>query len=165
MKKPGVILAAILLLSAAFAGAQERVPLITLNKLEQRLGNGGDTTFVINLWATWCAPCVSELPHFERLQQTYASKPLRVLLVSLDRKEKHDAVVNFIESKGLKSEVLLLDEKDEQYFIPKISQHWSGAIPATLFVNTQRGIQVFREQEFDYEQLENDYLSIVHQNN
>ncbi len=142
---------------------QKHVPLVTLDKLEKRLENSGDTTFVVNLWATWCAPCVAEMPHFEKLQQNYQSAPLKVLFVSLDTKHNQATVTKFVHERGLKNEVLLLDEKNEQYFIDKISTEWSGAIPATLFVNTSKGIRVFKEQEFDYQQLEKDYLSIVHQ--
>ncbi|MGK6351357.1 TlpA disulfide reductase family protein [Parapedobacter sp. DT-150] len=149
-------------LSISRARTQERIPLITLDGLEKRLDNGGDTTFIINLWATWCAPCVAEMPHFEQLQRNHQSKPLRVLFVSLDAKQDHDAVLHFVGTKGLKNEVLLLDEKNEQAFIPQISPEWSGAIPATLFVNTEKDIRIFKEQEFDYEALEHSYLSIIH---
>ncbi len=158
-----MVIAALITLSANDLPAQNRVPLISLDELEKRLDGGGDTTFVVNLWATWCAPCVAEMPYFEQLQQDYASAPLRVLFISLDAKKHQDAVVKFINRNGLKNEVWLLDEKNEQYFIPAISAEWSGAIPATLFVNKHKGIRVFKEQDFDYQQLENNYLSIVQQ--
>ena len=158
-----MLIAAVTLLSAGNLQAQNRVPFITLDGLEGRLAGGGDTTFVVNLWATWCAPCVAELPHFEQLQQAYASAPLRVLFVSLDAKKDRDAVVKFVAAKGLENEVWLLDEPNEQQFIPAISAEWSGAIPATLFINTHKGIRIFKEQEFDYQQLEENYLSIVQQ--
>ena len=154
---------AIALMSAMVPSVSERVPLVTLDNLEKRLENGGDTTFVVNLWATWCAPCVAEMPYFEQLQENYQSTPLKVLFVSLDAQKNHGNVVKFVQDKGLKNEVLLLDEKNEQYFIDKISPEWSGAIPATLFVNASKGVRVFKGQEFDYQQLENNYLSIVHQ--
>lgn len=161
MKGAWILVIAVASLSTGVAEAQDRVPLVTLEGLETRLRDGGDTTFVVNLWATWCAPCVAEMPHFELLQQKYRTKPLRVLFVSLDAQKNHEMVAQFVDRKGLKNEVLLLNEKDEQYFIPKISAEWSGAIPATLFVNADKGIRILKEQEFDYQQLENNYLSIV----
>lgn len=163
MKRSLILAGAIAVFSASDLRAQKSAPLITLDALEQRLEDGGDTTFVVNLWATWCAPCVAEMPHFERLQQAYASKPLRVLFVSLDAKKDQDAVAQFVKKRELKNEVWLLDEKNEQYFIPAISAEWSGAIPATLFVNRAKGIRIFKEQEFDYQQLESNYLSIIQQ--
>ncbi|WP_461485203.1 TlpA disulfide reductase family protein, partial [Pedobacter sp.] len=44
-----------------------QVKLLTLNELEQRIAKGKDTTYVVNFWATWCGPCVEELPYFEKL--------------------------------------------------------------------------------------------------
>lgn len=146
---------------AGYGMAQERVPLVSLAGLEERLANGKDTTFVVNLWATWCAPCVAEMPYFEQLQQSHTEKPLRVLFVSLDATKNHGSVVKFVQEKGLKNEVLLLDERNEQEFIPRISTEWSGAIPATLFVNTEKRVRMFKEREFDYRQLEESYLAII----
>jgi thiol-disulfide isomerase/thioredoxin len=48
---------------------------------------------VINFWATWCAPCVKEIPNFEKLNTTYKASPLKVILVSLDFKSKLEKVV------------------------------------------------------------------------
>lgn len=165
MKGCLLLVAALLALSAKDRPTQGRVPLISLGELEKRLDGGGDTTFIVNLWATWCAPCVAEMPHFEQLQQAYMSAPLRVLFISLDAKKDQDAVLKFINRKGLKNEVWLLDERNEQHFIPAISAEWSGAIPATLFVNKRKGVRIFKEQDFDYQQLENNYLAIVQQKN
>ncbi len=158
-----ICIVALLLISAKQPNTSNRVPLMTLDGLEKRLAHGGDTTFVVNLWATWCAPCVAEMPYFEQLQENYQSDLLKVLFVSLDAPKNLSNVVKFVQDKGLKNEVVLLDEKDEQYYIDKISSEWSGAIPATLFVNVNKDIRVFKGQEFNYEQLENNYLSIVHQ--
>ncbi len=161
MKRFFVCAMALTALVAWRSEAQTPVPLITLTELEGRLANGKDTTFVVNLWATWCAPCVAEMPYFEQLQQNHGDKPLRVLFVSLDAKKNHGNVSKFVQEKGFKSEVILLDERNEQEFIPKVSTEWSGAIPATLFVNTEKGVRIFKEREFDYRQLEDSYLAII----
>lgn len=68
--------------------ASAQVKLLTLNELEQRVANGKDTTYVVNFWATWCGPCVEELPYFERLNNENAKNPLKVILMSLDFKSK-----------------------------------------------------------------------------
>lgn len=141
--------------------AQEEVGLVKLDALEERLAQGGDTIYVVNFWATWCAPCVAELPHFEKLQQVHVEKPLKVLLVSLDAVKRKDIVDAFVARNNLKNEIVILDEKNEQEYIDKISNSWSGAIPATLFVSTSADIRLFKEQEFEYEELEKTYLSIV----
>jgi len=127
------------------------VPVIRLFQLEERLLKGGDTTFVVNLWATWCGPCVKELPYFEELDTARA----KVLLVSLDFVDVlATKVIPFVEKRQLRSEVMLLNEHNPNDFIPRISGEWSGAIPATLFVNTQRGIHHFHEGSFEAGELE-----------
>lgn len=165
----GLLLAYIVLLFWAFPGTKvqdSKVSTIKLEQLEHRLAQGGDTTFVVNFWATWCAPCVAELPYFEQFNDVYGqvpdgTNPVKVLLVSLDAPKLLSRVNDFIEARKLRNEVLLLDESNQQYYIDQISTEWSGAIPATLFVNTKKGIRLFKEQEFDFETLEANYLSII----
>lgn len=132
----------------------QNVKLLRLNQLEQRLDQGKDTVFVINFWATWCAPCIKELPYFEKLQADHTSQPLKVLLVSLDFKSKLETALKpFVQKHKLKNEVFLLDEKNQQEYIDRISKEWSGALPATLVVNKKRNIRKMYEQEFTYAEL------------
>mgnify|MGYP001558189997 CR=1 FL=1 len=134
------------------------VKLLTIDQLESRFKNGKDTVYVINFWATWCAPCVAELPHFEKLQATYKTQLLKVLLVSLDYKSKLQNVVKpFIKRNKLTNEVFLLNEKNQQAYIDRISREWSGALPATLIVNYQKDIHKLFEQAFSYSELEKAY--------
>lgn len=136
-----------------------QVKLLTLNQLENRFEKGKDTVYVVNFWATWCSPCVKELPNFEKLNATYQNKPLKVILVSLDFKSKLDKVVKpFVLNKKLNSEVFLLDEKSQQEYIDRISKEWSGALPAALIVNSKTKSRNFYEQEFSYDELEEVYL-------
>lgn len=140
--------------------ATAQVKLITLNQLEGRINNNSDTVYVVNFWATWCGPCVKELPNFEQLGSKYKSKPLKVLLVSLDFKSRLNTVVNpFVKKNNLKSELYLLNEKSEQDYIDKISKSWSGSLPATLIINNKTKTRNFYEQEFNFEALEKVYLT------
>lgn len=132
----------------------QSVRLLTVNDLENRIANNPDTTFVINFWATWCMPCVAELPHFQKVAREYAERPLKVIFVSLDYKSKLvGVVIPFAEKKQLTKEVYLLNESNQQEYIDRISKEWSGSIPATLIVNTKRKIRAFYEQEFEYDEL------------
>ena len=133
----------------------QSVPVIGLDDLETRLENGADTTFVVNFWATWCGPCVKELPYFEVLEKANSGDAFKVLLVSLDFvNQLNSKVVPFVEKKKLVSEVVLMDEDRPNEWIPRVSEKWSGALPATLFVNTQKKTRHFHEGSFEEGDLE-----------
>lgn len=134
----------------------QKVELLSVDMLNERLEKGQDTTYVVNFWATWCAPCIKELPHFEQLQQEKRTDKLKVLLVSVDFKSRFkNGVIPFVKKRGLKNEVFLLDETDQQEYIDRIDQSWSGAIPATLFVKGKK--RKFAETEFNYSSLLEEY--------
>lgn len=121
-------------------------------RLEYFLNRDDDTTYVVNFWATWCVPCVEEMPHFEKLGEEYKDDNVKVLLVSLDMpKMVESKLLPFIKDKGIKNEVVLLRDPDANSWISKISPSWSGAIPATVIYKKDK--KSFYEQSFDYEQL------------
>lgn len=135
-----------------------QVKLLTLDELDKRLAAGKDTTYVVNFWATWCSPCVAELPNFEKLRLSNLKKPVKVLLVSLDFKSKlQKEVIPFVAKNQVRAEVFLLNEPDQQKYIERIDPKWTGAIPATLFVKQKT--RRFYEQEFTEKQLENTLLN------
>ena len=132
----------------------QQVRVIKFNTLDSLLKLDNDTTYVINFWATWCKPCVQELPCFEELKENYSKKKLKVIYVSLDfKKDLHSRVEYFLEKNGIKFHVLLLDELNYNNWIDQVDKSWSGAIPATAI---HRGkIKKFYEQEFtSYFELE-----------
>ncbi|WP_067149822.1 TlpA disulfide reductase family protein [Pseudotamlana agarivorans] len=108
---------------------------------------------VINFWATWCGPCVKELPYFEKIHETYKDKNVEVLLVSLDFPHQYDSKLKpFIKDKKLKSKVIALDDPDMNTWIPKVDPTWSGALPATIIYKNDQS--AFFEQSFTFESLE-----------
>lgn len=146
------LFAIIICMLSSRAGAQAK--LLSLKDFDQRLANGKDTTFVVNFWATWCAPCVQELPYFERLRKENKALPLQVLLISVDSRSKLEKLVTpFIKTHQIESEVYIFDEPDQQKFIDHVDKNWSGSVPATLVVNTASSRRSFHEREFSYEEL------------
>lgn len=142
----------------ATAGFSQRVSLIKINELNKRISEGGDTIYIINLWATWCAPCIEELPGFEQMKQQYGMEKMKILLLTVDFKsELNSAVLPFVRKKQLKNEVLLLNEEDAQAYINRIDSAWSGSIPATLFI--QKGNRLFIEKQLSYSELVSTYQS------
>ena len=123
------------------------------NGLEKYLHFKDDKTYVVNFWATWCAPCVKELPHFEALNKNYADKNVEVMLVSLDFPHQYDKKLKpFIKENDLQSKILVLDDTDMNTWIPKVNENWDGAIPVTIIYN--KDTRKFYDKTFTYEELE-----------
>lgn len=102
-------------------------------QFEPYLQKSTDTLYIINFWATWCKPCIKELPDFEKINQDYKDKNVKVYLVSLDFPDKHnELLIPFIREHNIKSEVIHLTDTDANQWIDKVSPFWSGAIPATV---------------------------------
>jgi thiol-disulfide isomerase/thioredoxin len=132
----------------------------TYLELKPLLEKNDGKTYIINFWATWCAPCVKELPYFEKINQEYSDKNVEVLLVSLDfPKQAEKKLIPFINKRKLKSEVVLLDDINENVWIKAIDESWSGAIPATIIYNKNN--RKFYEQSFDYNTLKNELLTFL----
>lgn len=145
----------ILLLTGALAvAAQEQAKIVKLPELQELITSKGDHIKVINFWATWCAPCVKEMPLFEKLGQE--RKDVKVTLVSMDLDLDPDPakVHKFVARKKLQSQVLILDEKDPNSYIEQIEKSWSGALPATIIVNSKTGQRKFVERELHEGELE-----------
>lgn len=135
------------------------VEVYDFNNFKPFLQQQDEVVYVINFWATWCKPCVEELPVFVSLHEKYQNKKVKVLLVSLDFPTKiKEQLIPFINIKKLTPEVILLDDPDQNTWIPQVSEKWSGAIPATLIYYKDK--RSFYEQSFTFESLEKAVLAI-----
>ncbi len=156
-------------LTCITAEAQE-IRSVKITELEKIIAES-KTPMIINLWATWCKPCVEEIPYFikevDQHNNTIAADTnyIRLLLVSLDFKEGFpDAIAAFAEKRKFKASILWLDETNADYFCPRIDPKWSGAIPATLFVNNQTGYRNFFEEQLSHKDLRNELMALLKKN-
>lgn len=133
---------------------------MNLDQLEHRVASGKDTVYVVNFWATWCAPCVKELPNFDQLASKYQDQPLKVILMSVDFKSKlKHVVIPFVKRNHIQSEVYLLNEPSQQEYMSRVDKKWSGSLPATLIINKKKNTRNFYEHEFTWDELEKAYLA------
>lgn len=136
-----------------FSYSQE-IPVYNFDEFEYRLNHTADSLYFINFWATWCVPCVKEMPAISKVAEKYKNEPLKIILVSLDQSSKIESGLKpFIIKHGIKSEVVMLDDPDFNSWIDKVEPSWGGAIPASLFYTKKS--REFYEQSFEFEELDN----------
>lgn len=113
-----------------------------------------DTIYVVNFWATWCIPCVKELPAFNMVQDFYKDKPVKVILVSFDFKEQYpEKLEAWVQKKKLRPEVVWLNETNPTAYIPKLAPEWQGGLPATILINNTTGERTLNPKEITFPEL------------
>jgi thiol-disulfide isomerase/thioredoxin len=106
------------------------------------------TPLVVNFWATWCGPCIREIPWFEKTMKEFADKKIKLILVSIDYPAITPAnIAAFAKKKGYTSEIIWLNETDADVFCPKVDKTWQGTIPVTLMVNNKSKYRQFYNQQ------------------
>ncbi|WP_294218717.1 TlpA disulfide reductase family protein [uncultured Chryseobacterium sp.] len=100
----------------------------------QYLAQKNDTLYVTNFFATWCGPCMKEIPHFKKKIEELKGQPVKFTFVDMDdSSEWNGAVKKFGEENGLTDHIILLDGKKlDKNFFPNNFQKWDGgSIPFT----------------------------------
>lgn len=130
----------------------DEVVVMDFSQLKPLLNLNNDTVYVFNFWATWCAPCVNEIPYFEALSQKYKYENVKVLMISLDFPNQMESrLIPFIKEKNMQNEIILLNDPDANRWIPQIDDDWTGAIPATLIYRQNK--KLFFSKELTFESL------------
>lgn len=138
--------------SMAVASEEVKFPVYDFEGLKPLLMKDDEKTYVINFWATWCKPCVEEMPYFEKMYAEQKKNNVELIFVSLDMPSMWKSRLEpFVEQKQLKGKVVILDDPKMNDWIPKVDENWSGGIPATLIYNTKD--RTFFEGGFTYESL------------
>ncbi len=154
----------ILLIVSLLAGSLifgQEVRRVKITDLEKIIAES-KTPLIINMWATWCKPCIEEIPYFQEEALAHSKDSLQLLLVSLDFKEAFpNNIKTFASQRNITASILWLDETDADYFCPKIDPKWSGAIPATLFVNNKKGYRKFAEDQLSHEELKREIMALL----
>jgi thiol-disulfide isomerase/thioredoxin len=120
-----------------------------------------DKPLIINFWATFCKPCLQEIPYFQALAKKYEKEEVTLLLVSLDMQDAYLKIKGVAAKHQLIAPIIFLNETNADIFCPRVDAKWSGAIPASLFVNNKTGYRKFFEEQIPENKLEEEIKSLI----
>jgi thiol-disulfide isomerase/thioredoxin len=114
-----------------------------------------DSVYVVNFWATFCRPCLDEMPNLIAITDKYKAQKVSLLFVSLDLPSYYpDKIAAFAVKNNVHNKMVWLDEDDAGHFGPPIDKSWIGDMPATIFVNAKTGYKAFLQEELTPEKFE-----------
>ncbi len=148
-----ILLALIFSVMGITAQAQE-IKVWKLADLERAIAQSNKPT-VLNFWATFCQPCLKEIPYFQELVKKYEKQGVQLILVSVDGKEEYPKKIQAIAKRfKFTAPIVFLNESNADLFCPAVDPKWSGAIPASLFINNKKGYRQFFEDELSKQAFE-----------
>ncbi len=141
--------------------AAQDIPKWKINDLKAAIAKADKPT-IFNFWATFCKPCIEEIPYFQELAKKYDSAGVQLVLISLDLSEAYPKQISSFATKyKFKSPMKFLDETNADLFCPVVDSTWSGSIPATLFVNNKTGYRKFYEEKLSKKKLESEIENMI----
>src|SRR5687767_3110539 len=160
MKKILLIFMAFILIISSNA---QSIPKWKITDVEDYIKKS-ETPVIVNFWATYCVPCIEEIPYFIELVKKYKKDSIDLVLVSMDFEEMYpDKIRKFADKRKFTATIAWLDETNADYFCPRIDSTWSGVMPATLFVNNKTGFRSFYEEQIPKIKLEAEIKKLVAQ--
>ena len=153
-----------LLFSGIFSSQAQNIPSWKITDVENLINNS-DYVLVISFWATFCKPCIEEIPYLQRISNKYNEEKVKLILVSLDIAAFYPGrIAAFAKKHHFNSQVAWLNETNADHFCPKIDESWSGVIPATLIVNNKTGYRKFVEEQIKPEEFEMELKKAIGKN-
>jgi len=115
--------------------AKEKITIneLSLDQLKTLLKNDGQNYKLINVWATWCGPCVTEFPEFVNMNRMYRNREFELVTISLDEMQRKPNALNFLTKKQA-SMTNYIFNGDKYAFIEGLDKKWEGSLPYTLFI-------------------------------
>jgi len=151
-----IILYALILLTGLGDIKDHEIEKAGVEKIQGILENPEDKLFVLNFWASWCGPCVKELPYFEKLAKEYSDEEVEFILMSLDFPSQIESrLIPFLKRNEISLKVILIDELEYDKWMSLVDTAWQGNLPATLFYNNNRSVRHFVNRPLEEDELRN----------
>ena len=127
--------------------AKEPVALEVIEEadLKALLKNPSDKVRLINVWATWCGPCVTEMPEFVNINRMYRNREFEFITISADKPDKKDKALGVLKRLQASNKNYIWHSEDVYKLIETIDPQWQGALPYTLLVEPGGNV-VYRTQ-------------------
>jgi thiol-disulfide isomerase/thioredoxin len=140
--------------------AQE-IPKWKLQDLKDAISKADKPT-ILNFWASFCKPCLEEMPYFQELAKKYEKEGVQLILVNLDNASWYPKKLKALADKRkITADIAFLDETDADLFCPAVDPSWSGAIPASIFLNNKTGYKKFFEEQLEKDELEKEIKAMI----
>lgn len=131
--------------------AKEPVELKDIDEtgIKELLKNNGDKLRLINVWATWCGPCVTEFPDFITINRMYRKRDFEFISISADNPGKKDKALQFLKKQQASNTNYIFSEDDKYKLIEAVDPNWQGALPYTILVEPGGKIVYSRQGPID----------------
>ena len=130
-----------------------KVGVQTYEQMEKATQKNNDTLYVVNFWATWCRPCVGELPYFLEAAKKNANQKVKIVFASLNSLKEMETVQKFTDTRNILQNVFILNAGNPNVWLDKVDKSWDGSIPATVMYKAGKKV-FFREGEFTQTEID-----------
>jgi thiol-disulfide isomerase/thioredoxin len=145
--------------------AKEPVTIDSINEqgIKDLVQNHSDKLRLINVWATWCGPCVTEFPEFITMNRMYRKRDFEFISISADEMAKENKALQFLQKQQASVQNYIFSGESKYKLIEAIDPKWQGALPYTMLVEPGGKIVFAKEGIIDPAELkkaivENKYI-------
>lgn len=135
-------------------GFSQEIKIVKIEELKKEYTKPDDTTYVVNFFASWCGPCIMEIPILNKFNEEHKNTNVKLIYVSVDNLSATKKLQKTITKLKMQAPVYLLNESSDFSWLPYIDKRWQGSIPATMIINSKKNVKAFFETPMEKGQLE-----------
>ena len=117
-----------------WAAEEVSLELITRGSLQELIKNDSDKLRLVNVWATWCGPCIVEFPELVKINRMYRHRAFELITVSADDPDEREEVLSFLKKQEASCKNYLFGSTDKYMLVEAVDKEWSAALPYTILI-------------------------------